>query len=216
MKPAQQSGQEVIKEFLDNADQLQTQRKISISLIWIPGHMDISGNEMADEAAKHAADPNYWQPSPSSAIMKAAQNAEVLAKVNQEWINAWQTEKKTAKELRRICKKPTAESGPKLYQKLETRRDITNLIRLRTEHCGLKNYLYKIGKEESPLCSCGNNAKETVKHLLLKCEIYEEQRDKLRRELGTGTLRMEILLGNSKAIKHMLEFVKSTGRLENN
>src|SRR2546423_172965 len=39
MKPAQQSGQEVIKEFLDNADQLQTQRKISISLIWIPGHM---------------------------------------------------------------------------------------------------------------------------------------------------------------------------------
>ena len=72
MKPAQQSGQEVIKEFLNNADQLQTQRNISISLIWIPGHMDISGNEMVDEAAKYAADPNQWQPSPSSAIIKAA------------------------------------------------------------------------------------------------------------------------------------------------
>ena len=216
MKPAQQSGQETIKEFLDNADQLQTQRRISILLIWIPGHMDIIGNEMADEAAKHAANLNHVQPSFSSPVMKAAQNAVVLQKINQEWTRLWQTEQKTAKELRRICKKPTAESEPKLYQSLEIRRDIADLIRLRTEHCGLNNYLHKIGREESPLCSCGNNAKETVKHLLLKCEIYEKQREKLRRELGTGTMRLEILLGNSKAIKQTLELVKNTGRLETN
>ena len=131
---------------------------------------------MADEAAKHAANPNHLQPYLPSPLMKAAQNAEVLQKLNQEWTRLWQTEQKTAKELRRICKKPTAESGPKLYQSLDTRRDIANLIRLRTEHCGLNNYLHKIEREESSLCSCENNLKETVKHLLPKCEIYKNQK----------------------------------------
>src|SRR2546430_10808928 len=62
MKPAQQSGQEVIKEFLGNGDQLQTQRKISISLIWIPGHMchkPVSGSGP------------YVRPNPQNGVYKA-------------------------------------------------------------------------------------------------------------------------------------------------
>jgi hypothetical protein len=218
MKPAKQSGQQIIKEFLDKAEHLQTQRSITISLVWIPGHMDINGNEAADKAAKHAANPSQVQlpqtrPYPT---MKAARNAEIHQRHNNEWMRNWQTGKENAMQLRRICKTPLAESGIKLYGSLKTRRDIATAVRLRTGHCGLNNYLHRIGIEESPMCPCGNGNKETVKHLLLKCETYEEERNRLRKQMGNRMLRMEILLGDSKAIKLTLEFIKQTKRLEIN
>ena len=51
-KPHKQSGQSIICETLDNLESLQN---VKISLVWIPGHMGIIGNEKADEAAKDAA-----------------------------------------------------------------------------------------------------------------------------------------------------------------
>jgi hypothetical protein len=41
-----------------------------------------------------------------------------------------------------------------------------------------------------------------------------EQREKLRREVGTGKIRVEKLLEDQKMIKHALEYIKTTGRLE--
>jgi len=51
--PWRQSGQSIIKRFLDTADKLQSSQ--SIQIIWIPGHEDIEGNERADKEAKEAA-----------------------------------------------------------------------------------------------------------------------------------------------------------------
>ena len=55
---------------------------------------------------------------------------------------------------------------------------------------------------------------ETVEHYLLECRQYREERKKLRGELGRGKMRMEILLGEPKTIKHTLEFIRETGILE--
>ena len=41
----------------------------------------------------------------------------------------------------------------------------------------LNEYRYKIGLQESPLCSCG--AIETVDHYICECEVYELDRQKL-------------------------------------
>jgi hypothetical protein len=53
-----------------------------------------------------------------------------------------------------------------------------------------------------------------VEHYLLECRNYREQRNKLKREAGKGMMRMERLLGDPKIIKHTLEYIKETGRLE--
>jgi hypothetical protein len=45
---------------------------------------------------------------------------------------------------------------------------------------------------------------------------YEHQRGKLRREVGRGKMRMEVLLGDPKVIKHTLEYIEETGRLNVN
>ena len=51
-------------------------------------------------------------------------------------------------------------------------------------------------------------------HYLLECRNYREQRKKLRKEVGTGKMRVERLLGDPKMIKHTLEYIKATDRLE--
>ena len=57
--PKRQSGQYIIKEILDIIDRIQEIKPSStIHIEWVPGHMNIKGNERADQAAKAAAIPN--------------------------------------------------------------------------------------------------------------------------------------------------------------
>jgi hypothetical protein len=56
--------------------------------------------------------------------------------------------------------------------------------------------------------------KETVEHYLLECRKYKEQRKKIIKDIGKGRLNTERLLGQPQMIKHMVEFIKNTKRLE--
>ena len=54
--PQRQSGQAIIKDFLDCVDDIKDKHPhLHIKIIWIPGHADIDGNERADIEAKKAA-----------------------------------------------------------------------------------------------------------------------------------------------------------------
>ena len=55
-KSRKQSGQSIIKEFLDITDQaMEENPQLQIKITWIPGHAKIEWNERADEEAKKAA-----------------------------------------------------------------------------------------------------------------------------------------------------------------
>ena len=77
----------------------------------------------------------------------------------------------------------------------------------RQRHCRLNRYLHGFGIKNTPYCTC-RYGKETVEHYLLECRNYAEQRKKLRREVGTGKMRVEILLGDPKMIKNTLDTSK--------
>jgi hypothetical protein len=49
-----------------------------------------------------------------------------------------------------------------------------------------------------------------VEHFLLLCNIYEIDRESLRKEVGAGGMKVEKLLGHPKKIKHTLGFVRDT------
>jgi hypothetical protein len=98
-------------------------------------------------------------------------------------------------------------TGPSLYNEIANRNVAAIIAQLRTGHCGLNRYLHRFNITNSPHCQCGYG-KETAERYLLECRKYRDQMKKLRREAGTGKMRMEILLGDPKAIKHTLEYMK--------
>ena len=89
---------------------------------------------------------------------------------------------------------------------------MATLARLRTGHCSLNQYLYRIGIEESPRCAqCTNGGIEDVEHFLIRCTKFDRERAALIKNVGIGGMQAEKLLGDPDFIKHTLEFVNKAG-----
>ncbi len=209
-KPRKQSGQSIIKEFLDMTDRATEENpQLQIRMTWIPGHANIEGNEQADEEAKKAAiDPTVGRRFKYKPL-KSARIRQIKAEAKQQWSNMWNNNVRTAHGLRRSMKTRGFKTGSKFYNHITSRKTAATLTRLRTGHCGLKQYLYRFKRADSPYCDCGDG-KETVEHYLLECTLHREARNILRRNVGAGKMRVPSLLGQPKLIKHTMEFITST------
>ena len=63
-------------------------------------------------------------------------------------------------------------------------------------------------------CECSNNFDRDLYVFQYMITYYREERKKLRREAGKGMMRMERLLGDPRIIKHTLEYIEESGRLD--
>ena len=173
--------------------------------------MDIAGNDKADEETKKTAlnKPTEEQTQPQHRL-KSTQCTKITANITIKAKTAWNEGTAYARQLRKISRPQRFKTGVELYSKL-TRKQITNLIRLRTGHCRLNNYLNKRKIIEDPTCECGRGI-ENVQHFLLLCEKYEEPRNELRKEVGCRNMRMENLLGDPKIVENTLNYVEKTKR----
>jgi ribonuclease HI len=86
IKPGRQSGQSIIKEFLDHIDTTMDEKPhLSITITWIPGHAEIEGNVRADLEAKKAA----RNPTSSQLFhhrpLKSARIRCIKANAKQQW-----------------------------------------------------------------------------------------------------------------------------------
>ena len=122
----------------------------------------------------------------------------------------WEGGRNTAKHLRHITTKMQAYNSYEIYRGFTKRSDVALLSRLRTGRCSLHQYLHRFRLEESPRCLCSSGANETVEHYLIHRSRYNRERATLIQNVGAEGMWIEKLLGNTKLIKHMLDFVKET------
>jgi ribonuclease HI len=95
-KPKRQSGQGIIEQILDQISEIYlTAPMYSMQFDWVPGHVGIRGNEMADQAAKSAAMEKI-NPSPQPTILKSALANEIHQTIEREHGSM-------ARERRGIC-----------------------------------------------------------------------------------------------------------------
>src|SRR5579859_715365 len=102
----------------------------------------------------------------------------------------------------------------RIYGMLSKRKHIAWIARLRTGHCSLNSYLEQFNIIDDAICRGCGEATETVQHFLLVCEKYERLRDKMRKEVGGGGVKMEKLLGDPRRIKETVEFIESTEQFD--
>ena len=215
-KPIMQSGQKIIADTLEAIDEVcQRQLDFMITIIWIPGHMCIEGNDKADAMAREATklvpqgqSHHRYKP------LKAAQNQAVKEAARNEWERRWREGTREAQQLRRISINQPVARGHKLYSTITKRHQVSTIARLRTGHCSLNQYLHRFHITETPLCECGSGSIENVNHFLLHCGRYDRERAKLIEKVGVGGMRVENLLGYPELLGFTLKFIESTGRFK--
>ena len=135
-----------------------------ITLLWVPSHCNIEGNERADKLA----DQGTKEPQEEVPLSKMIMKARIRRK---KWITTHHRVRKIYKEGR----KPKIELERKWPRKVRSAYN-----RLRTGHAKqLAYYRYLIEKEDSPECQQCGNGEETTEHLVCHCEQLQSTRERL-------------------------------------
>ena len=183
-----------------------------ISITWIPGHMDIDGNERADSEAKQAATTPKASPPFRYTPMKACRVQYIRIMAKEQWNKLW-LESTTTTRQRRITERQGIKMVPRVYNNLPSRKNMRTNRAITDGHCGLNSHLHRIGKTDNPSCECGYKM-ESVEHFLLECKNYKEPRKELRRRVGSGKMKVTSLFGDTKLLKYTLEYIKATEMME--
>jgi len=171
-----------------------------VSFCWIPSHVGIAGNELADAAARRAAD----RPCTRSVPVPARDYRQsISAYLRAAWQSRWDTEQQN--KLRQI--KPRLGSWPSSCRR--ARREEVALCRLRVGHT-LATHRYLLCGEDKPRCSrCGSDL--SVRHVLVSCRCYATER---LRHFGPhrGGLSMLQLIGDASVyIGSVFRFLDAIG-----
>ena len=178
-------------------------KNIEFDLCWVPGHVDIAGNEKADAAAKDAA--LTLTQEPPRAIPHTDMKRTVREAVFKKWQEQWNSLDQEGRKLREI--KKNVEKWKSSLNK--SRRIETALSRLRVGHTNITHTYLMQSQANPPECErCRKIV--TVKHLLLECRKYTQVRNKY---FSNPTL-LDILGESSNfSINKIIGFLKETGLL---
>uniref|UniRef100_A0A3Q2ZQ74 Reverse transcriptase domain-containing protein n=1 Tax=Kryptolebias marmoratus TaxID=37003 RepID=A0A3Q2ZQ74_KRYMA len=198
------SRTDILMEIMHTVFRIQKMGLVVV-FVWVPAHIGVLGNEMADRMAKREIK------NPISIIVKISKSegrSIVKEKLMKTWQNRWDRGK-TGRWFHEIQKMVGERSHGRRNRKEE--RVIT---RLRFGHSGLNFSLFKIIKHKTGKCEyCGED--ETIKHCILECNKYENERRAMRREFERIKEKfdlIDILRKNmgSKQIQIIMQFLKRT------
>jgi hypothetical protein len=163
---------------------------------------------------RHGPDKDLAQPLEAT---KESVRLEIKKLAEEQWQKQWEAGSKPGNlitpHLRRIVKNSLTQ-GQEIYKSTKRRNACATLAQLRTGYCGLKGYLSRFKKADSPECPHCGYEKETVEHFLLECPHYWAQRVDLRHRVGARKMTLAGLLGDKRAVDATLEYVEATGRLK--
>ncbi|XP_060880770.1 uncharacterized protein LOC132952480 [Metopolophium dirhodum] len=144
---------------------LAENKNIYIQFVWIPGHIGIPGNEMADQEA-HNAITSKLTATIKSITFADAKN-EIKLHTNNKWHSYW---RKLNTKLNKI------KNNINLWINLElSRKEETIINRLRIGHTHL-THSYLMTKDDPPLCDACN-VLLTVNHVITECQKYNMYRN---------------------------------------
>ena len=192
-----QSSNAIVNSIQKQLLELQRNR-VKVTLCWVPSHVGVAGNEIADKAAQEAASrcTTAAQPLPYSDFYPY-----IKKKIVDSWQNEWRNT--TNNKLREV--KPTVK--PWSSSSLKHRTSEVSLCRLRIGHT-LYTHQHLMERRDEPVCvSC--QVPLTVKHFLVECCEYTDVRNRVfqRRNL---TLTHILTQSDAFSLPKLMEFLRAT------
>ena len=209
---------------------------ISLEFHWVPAHEGVKGNEAAHTRAADTTKKGVRPQEPSRYMLLALRSALVrnakrrIQDLTQKDFNQTSTGKYTRTLDGALPRKHAA----RMYEAIPA-EDARILIQLRTSHGHLNSYLATRRIITLSVYECGSTS-ETVRHFLLDCPRWQEQRNALIRTVGDRWGDISYILGgwsnwvdritgkgkdgekanwrpNMAAVRATIKFIKSIGRL---
>ena len=141
-----------------------------VTLLWIPAHCNLHGNDKADALAKAGTTMQQDNTPVTFAIAKA----RIMRR-------KWEPQHPRAIATYQQRRKPVTD-----VEKKWPRRVRTLFARLRTGHAKeLRQYRYLIEKEDEPTCTACEEDEESIEHVLCHCPTLERKRRMLFEEPPT-------------------------------
>ena len=174
-----------------------------VELCWVPAHVGVFGNEMADKLAKEAA----LSSSPARCSLPYEDITSSIRKnIRDSWQFSWDLQENN--KMREI----TSEIQPWIYYPMPRRLEIA-LCRLRIGHTRLTHGFLM---ERSPLPYCEDCLVPlTVKHLIVECPSLGDFRSRYLSECQDreGGFLLAKALGRDCNVQKLFEFIEEAGLL---
>ncbi|GFR68145.1 RNA-directed DNA polymerase from [Elysia marginata] len=167
---------------------------VDLTLQWIPGHCNITGNEIADTLTKKGS---TAQQQNTTTSFRTAQQI-IRNNSTEEWLNGWATGK-TGRSLFTYMATPNPKDS---INSLE-RRDQVIIFRLRTHHAPDNAHLNRIQPMTPPVCHFCDAPYETTTHLLFQCTSLQDLREEY---LPPRSDAWNTLYSNSQQLKKTSTF----------
>ncbi|KXJ69642.1 hypothetical protein RP20_CCG001797 [Aedes albopictus] len=188
-------GEEILVQIIEAA------ARRNVALQWIPSHISIYGNDLADQLAKQGTrqheHPMENQLLANDALQYFKGRKKEVAK---QWYEEYSQTK--GKTFYSIC--PTLEENPWFTDVNMKGSDIRLLNRLMTGHNYSKYWLGKMKLVDDTDCDLCEEA-ETAEHTILHCPRYNNMRSNFNFD---GRYRNLVELFNTKDLKTYEEVVK--------
>ena len=166
-----------------------------VVLMWVPSHVGIVGNELADKGAKEAA-----TLPPVRDIRTPRLDFRPLLKsaINSSWIEEWRNIQQPNK-LKSVAPDPS--SSPYSIG-IGNRRNQVVYCRLRTGHSAL-THGFLLQRNDPPMCSrC--DCPLSIAHILVDCPRYSSD----RRDIGLSTTLQDIFRPDAESVHRLLDYAK--------
>nr|XP_029721607.1 uncharacterized protein LOC115262873 [Aedes albopictus] len=187
---------EIYKEFLNNAES-------AIKVQWIPSHMGIHGNEIADQLAvaktQHKQS-DYQGVTAGDALVLSAKNTW------EDWNRKYkEVSKDKGKWHYQLMEKP----GKRIWSKelILNPKEVKILNRIRSGHCMTKERRAKWGWEEDELCEWCEET-ENLKHIIYECPQYNLSRSQFPALEYMKPLEVILQEGCEEEMKQIVKFLE--------
>ena len=156
-----------LTKILDGVDKINRKGR-EVRFLWVPSHVGIRGNEVADRLAKEALLSDRPE---SSALPSSDLKPKIKKYVREEWRKTWSLAR--GNKLNEI--KP--DLNPRRKSGLNRINEV-RLTRLRIGHTALTHGNVLKG-EDRPICrKCDRNRELSVKHILVECDQLDAERSR--------------------------------------
>lgn len=144
-----------------------------LTLVWIPGHSGMEGNEAADSLARAGAGMSFIGPEPALGISSSTAKTSISAWTESKILQYWQ-DLPGLVHSKAFITYPLKSRSKKLLEL--NRPNLRTLIGLYTGHCRLNHHLHRIGLAENAECRLCLEDDETAEHVFCACPAADRTR----------------------------------------